>query len=249
MSGHSKWSQIKHKKAKTDAVRGRVFTKLIREITIAARQGGADPAGNPRLRLAIQTAKEANMPAENIQRAIKKGTGELAGQVLEEFSYEGYGPAGVALIIDVVSDNRNRTTGEVRHALTKHGGSLGENGCVAWNFETRGVITVDRKGVDEDALMTSALDAGASDVSDEGDVFAVYTDPAELSAVSEALKGTGVAYAAAEVQKVPRTFVKLDGDDARKVIRLVEALEDLDDVQRVSANFDIPDEILQGLQG
>lgn len=246
MSGHSKWSQIKHKKAKTDAVRGRVFTKLIREITIAARQGGGDPAGNPRLRLAIQTAKEANMPAENIQRAIKKGTGELEGQVLEEFSYEGYGPAGVALIIDVVSDNRNRTTGEVRHALTKHNGSLGENGCVSWNFETRGVITVDKKGVDEDRLMAAALDAGAADVSDEGEAFEVYTDPTELSSVSEALKSSGVAYAAAEVLKVPRTFVKLDGDDARKVIRLVEALEDLDDVQRVSANFDIPDEILLG---
>jgi YebC/PmpR family DNA-binding regulatory protein len=246
MSGHSKWSQIKHKKAKTDAVRGRVFTKLIREITIASRQGGGDPAGNPRLRLAIQTAKEANMPAENIQRAIKKGTGELEGQVLEEFSYEGYGPAGVALIIDVVSDNRNRTTGEVRHALTKHSGSLGENGCVSWNFETLGVITVERKGIDEDKLMAAALEAGATDVSDEGEAFEVYTDPTELSVVSESLRSTGIAYVAAEVQKVPKTFVKLAGDDARKVIRLVEALEDLDDVQRVSANFDIPDEILQG---
>jgi len=245
MSGHSKWSQIKHKKAKTDAVRGRVFTKLIREITIAARAGGGDPAGNPRLRLAIQTAKESNMPAENIQRAIKKGTGELEGMVLEEFSYEGYGPAGVALIIDVVSDNRNRTTGEVRHALTKHNGSLGENGCVAWNFDTRGVIAVDRKRVDEDTLMTAALEAGASDVNDEGDVWEVYTDPADLSVVSEALKASGIAYETAEVQRVPRTFVKLAGDDARKVIKLVEALEDLDDVQRVSANFDIPDEILQ----
>ncbi len=245
MSGHSKWSQIKHKKAKTDSVRGKVFTKLIREITIAARQGGGDPAGNPRLRLAIQTAKESNMPGDNIQRAIKKGTGELEGQILEEFSYEGYGPVGVALIIDVVSDNRNRTTGEVRHALTKHNGSLGENGCVAWNFETRGVIIVDRAGTGEDALMAAALDAGASDVGDEGEVFAVYTDPAELSAVTEALKAAGIGYQSAEVQRVPKTFVKLDGDDARKVIRLVEALEDLDDVQRVSANFDIPDEILQ----
>jgi len=246
MSGHSKWSQIKHKKAKTDAVRGKVFTKLIREITIAARQGGADPTGNPRLRLAIQTAKEANMPQDNIQRAVKKGTGELEGQILEEFSYEGYGPAGVALIIDVVSDNRNRTTSEVRHALTKHGGSLGENGCVAWNFETKGVITVDRKGFDEDTLMSAALEAGAADVSDEGEVWEVYTDPTELSLVSEALQKGGVATRSAELQKIPKTFVKLDGDDARKVIRLVEALEDLDDVQRVSANFDIPDEILQG---
>jgi YebC/PmpR family DNA-binding regulatory protein len=245
MSGHSKWSQIKHKKAKTDVTRGRVFTKLIREITIASRQGGGDPAGNPRLRLAIQTAKEANMPQENIQRAIKKGTGELEGQILEEFSYEGYGPAGVALIIDVVSDNRNRTTSEVRHALTKHSGSLGENGCVSWNFDTRGVITVDRKRFDEDTVMSAALEAGAADVSDEGEVWEVYTDPADLSTVSEALKAGGIATQTAEVLKVPKTFVKLVGDDARKVIKLVEALEDLDDVQRVSANFDIPDEILQ----
>jgi YebC/PmpR family DNA-binding regulatory protein len=245
MSGHSKWSQIKHKKAKTDAVRGRVFTKLIREITIASRQGGMDPDGNPRLRLAVQTAKEANMPADNITRAIKKGAGELEGQMLDEWSYEGYGPAGVALIIDVVSDNRNRTTSEVRHALTKAGGSLGENGCVSWNFETKGVITVDRKRFDEDTLMSAALEAGATDVSDEGEVWDVYTDPAELSTVSEALKKGGIATQSAEVQRVPKTFVKLDGDDARKAIKLVEALEDLDDVQRVSANFDIPDEILQ----
>jgi YebC/PmpR family DNA-binding regulatory protein len=245
MSGHSKWSQIKHKKAKTDGVRARVFTKLIREITIASRQGGMDPDGNPRLRLAIQTAKEANMPADNITRAIKKGAGELEGQMLDEWSFEGYGPAGVALIIDVVSDNRNRTTSEVRHALTKYGGSLGENGCVAWNFETKGVITVDRKRFDEDTLMSAALEAGAADVSDEGEVWDVYTDPTELSTVSEALKKSGIATQSAEVQKVPKTFVKVLGDDARKVIRLVEALEELDDVQRVSANFDIPDEILQ----
>jgi YebC/PmpR family DNA-binding regulatory protein len=245
MSGHSKWSQIKHKKAKTDVARGRVFTKLIREITIASRQGGADPDGNPRLRLAIQTAKEANMPADNILRAMKKGAGELEGQMLEEWSYEGYGPAGVALIIDVVSDNRNRTTSEVRHALTKHNGSLGENGCVAWNFETRGVITVDRKRFDEDTLMSAALEAGATDVSDEGEVWDVFTDPTELSVVSEALVKRGVATQSAEVQRVPKTFVKVLGDEARKVIKLVEALEELDDVQRVSANFDIPDEILQ----
>ncbi|HXS10251.1 MAG TPA: YebC/PmpR family DNA-binding transcriptional regulator [Candidatus Krumholzibacteria bacterium] len=245
MSGHSKWSQIKHKKAKTDSVRGKVFTKLIREITIASRQGGPDPNGNPRLRLAIQTAKEANMPADNITRAIKKGAGELEGQMLEEWSYEGYGPAGVALIIDVVSDNRNRTTSEVRHALTKHNGNLGENGAVAWNFETKGVITVDRKGLDEDTIMSAALEAGAADVSDEGEVWEVYTDPTELSTVSEALKKGGIATRSAEVQRVPKTYVKLDGEDARKVIKLVEMLEELDDVQRVSANFDIPDEILQ----
>jgi YebC/PmpR family DNA-binding regulatory protein len=245
MAGHSKWKQIKHKKAKTDAARGKVFTKLIREITIAARAGGGDPAGNPRLRLAIQTAKESNMPHDNIQRAVKKGTGELEGQILEEFSYEGYGPAGVAMIIDVVSDNRNRTTGEVRHALTKHNGSLGENGCVSWNFDTRGVLSVPRGDMDEDAIMTAALEAGASDVGDEGDVFEVYTEPTELSTVSEALASAGVSFDSAELVKIPRTYVKLEGDDARMVIKLVEALEDLDDVQRVSANFDIPDEILE----
>src|SRR5262245_40156844 len=245
MSGHSKWSQIKHKKAKTDAVRGRVFTKLIREITIASRQGGGDPTGNPRLRLAIQTAKEANMPADNITRAIKKGTGELEGQILEEFSYEGYGPSGVALIIDVVSDNRNRTTSEVRHALTKHGGNLGENGAVSWNFETKGVITVDRKGLDEDTIMSAALEAGAADGSDEGWVGEVYTAPTDRATVSEALRTGGIATQSAEVHRVPKTYVKLDVDEARKIIKLVEMLEELDDVQRVSGNFDIPDEILQ----
>ena len=245
MSGHSKWSQIKHKKAKTDAQRSKVFTKLIRELTIASRQGGSDPGGNPRLRLAIQTAREANMPNDTIARAVKKGAGELEGQALEEFFYEGYGPAGVALIIDVVSDNRHRTGGEVRHALTKNHGNMGEIGSVAWNFETRGVINVDKTHVDEDTLMAAALEAGATDVSDEGDVFEVYTDPAALSTVAEELKKANVPYQAAEVQRVPKTFVKLNGDDARKVLRLVEALEDLDDVQRVSANFDIPDEILQ----
>lgn len=245
MSGHSKWSQIKHKKAKTDSQRSKVFTKLIRELTIATRQGGSDPGGNPRLRLAIQTAREANMPNDTIARAVKKGAGELEGQALEEFFYEGYGPAGVALIIDVVSDNRHRTGGEVRHALTKNHGNMGEIGSVAWNFETRGVINVDKKRVGEETLMAAALEAGATDVSDEGEVFEVYTDPTELSIVAEALKKANVPYDAAEVQRVPKTFVKLNGDDARKVLKLVEALEDLDDVQRVSANFDIPDEILQ----
>ncbi len=245
MAGHSKWKQIKHKKARTDAQKSKVYTKVIREITIAARQGGSDPAGNPRLRLAIQTAKENNMPSDTIARAAKKGAGELEGQALEEFWYEGYGPAGVALIIDVVSDNRHRTAGEVRHVLTKHNGSLGENGSVSWNFETKGVITVDKKRADEETVMAAALDAGATDVSDEGEVFEVYTEPTELTTVADLLKKGGVPYESIEVQKVPKTFVKLNGDDARKVLTLVEALEELDDVQRVSANFDIPDEILQ----
>ncbi len=246
MAGHSKWAQIKHKKAKTDAARGKLFTRLIREITVAARQGGGDPDGNPRLRLAIQTAKAANMPNDNIQRAIKKGTGELGGDAIEEFTYEGYGPGGVALMIDVLTDNRNRTTAEVRHALTKHGGSLGESGCVAWNFDRKGVIRVDASRCDEDTLMAAALDAGAEDVREEEGVFEVITAPTELHQVAQALEAGNIPYESAELERIPNTTVKLSGDEARKVLKLMDALEDLDDVQRVSANFDIPDEVLQG---
>lgn len=246
MSGHSKWSSIKHKKAKTDAVRGKVFTRLIREITVAARAGGGDVDANPRLRLAVQTAKAANMPGDNIQRAIKKGTGELEGVSFEEYSYEGYGPAGVGLIIDVVTDNRNRTTAEVRHALTKHGGSLGETNSVAWNFDTRGVIRIDGERCDEEAVMNAALEAGAEDVEESEGSFEVYTSPADLAPVSESMRSQNMPVVSAAVEKVPRTFVKLDGDEARRMLRLMEMLEDLDDVQGVSANFDIPDEILQG---
>jgi YebC/PmpR family DNA-binding regulatory protein len=246
MSGHSKWSSIKHKKARTDAVRGKVFTKLIREITVAARHGGGDPDANPRLRLAVQAAKAANMPNDNIQRAVKKGTGELEGASFEEFSYEGYGPAGVGLIIDVLTDNRNRTTAEVRHALTKHGGSLGESNSVSWNFETKGVIRVDAGRCDEDTLMNAVLEAGADDVEADDGSFAVYTSPAELPAVSEALRAGDIPFDSAEIEKIPKTEVKLERDDAKRMLRLMEMLEDLDDVQRVSANFDIPDEYLDG---
>jgi YebC/PmpR family DNA-binding regulatory protein len=245
MSGHSKWSSIKHKKAKTDAARGKIFTKLIREITVAARSGGGDIDANPRLRLAVQTAKAANMPNDNIQRAIKKGTGELEGVTFEEYSYEGYGPAGVGMIIDVLTDNRNRTTAEVRHALTKHGGSLGETNSVAWNFDTRGVIRVDGERCDEDTVMNAALEAGAEDVEESEGSYEVYTAPAELAAVSEALREGNLPIVSAAVEKVPKTLVKLDGDEARRMLRLMEMIEDLDDVQSVSANFDIPDEILQ----
>jgi YebC/PmpR family DNA-binding regulatory protein len=245
MSGHSKWSSIKHKKAKTDAVRGKVFTKLIREITVAARQGGGDPEANPRLRLAMQSAKAANMPNDNITRAIKKGTGDVDGAVYEEFSYEGYGPAGVGLIIDVLTDNRNRTTAEVRHALTKHGGSLGESNSVAWNFDTRGVIRIDGARSDEDTVMNAALEAGAEDVEDDDGTFAVYCSPTDLAAVSDALREGGLPVLSAGMEKIPRTLVELDGEEAKRMLRLMEMVEDLDDVQRVSANFDIPDEILQ----
>lgn len=245
MSGHSKWSSIKHKKAKTDAQRGKVFTKLIREITVAARNGGGDPDANPRLRLAIQSAKGQNMPNDNIQRAIKKGAGGTDGDAFEEFTYEGYGPAGVALLIDVVTDNKNRTTPEVRHALTKHNGNLGESGCVSWNFDTLGVIRVDASRVDEETMMEAALQAGAEDVRDEGGEFAVCCSPGDLAAMSEALTAANVPVDNAGIEKIPRTTVKVSGDDAKKVLRLMEMLEDLDDVQRVSANFDIPDEMFQ----
>lgn len=245
MSGHSKWSSIKHKKARTDAVRGKIFTKLIREITVAAKEGGGDVDANPRLRLAIQTAKEQNMPNDNIQRAVKKGTGELEGVRFEEFTYEGYGPAGVALLIDVLTDNKNRTTAEVRHALTKHNGNLGESGCVAWNFETKGLIRVNMDQCDEETLLEAALEAGADDVKEEGGVFEVYTEPAGLAEVGDALKNNNIPYEGAGVEKLPKTLVKVDGDDAKRILRLMDMLEDLDDVQRVSANFDIPDELFQ----
>jgi len=245
MSGHSKWSSIKHKKAKTDAARGKAFTKLIREITVSAREGGGDQEANPRLRLAIQTAKEQNMPNDNIQRAVKKGTGELEGVRFEESTYEGYGPAGVALLIDVLTDNKNRTTAEVRHALTKHHGNLGESGCVAWNFETKGIIRVSKDQCDEETILEAALEAGAEDVKEEGDLFEVYTDPTTLTAVSEALTTGNIPYESAGVEKVPKTLVKVDSKDAGKIFKLLEMLEDLDDVQRVSANFDIPDEMLR----
>ena len=244
MSGHSEWASIKHKKAKTDAARGKVFTKLIREITVAAREGGGDLETNPRLRLAVQTAKDSNMPGDNIQRAIKKGTGELEGVHFEEFSYEGYGPAGVALLIDVLTDNKNRTTAEVRHALSRHHGNLGEAGCVAWNFETKGVIRVNKSRCDEEALMESSLNAGAEDVREEADCFEVYTRPSQLLAVSEALKAGNIPYDSAAVEKLPKTLVSVNGEEANRILKLMEVLEDLDDVQRVSANFDIPDELL-----
>jgi YebC/PmpR family DNA-binding regulatory protein len=243
MSGHSKWSSIKHKKAKTDATRGKVFTKLIREITVAAREGGGDQEANPRLRLAIQSAKGQNMPNDNIQRAIKKGTGDMDGVRFEESTYEGYGPAGVALLIDVLTDNKNRTTAEVRHALAKWGGHLGEIGCVAWNFETKGVIRVNKEQCDEETLLEVALEGGADDVKEEVDFFEVHTEPTSLIAVSEAMKAGNIPYETAEVEKLPKSLVNVDGKDATKVLRLMMMLEDLVDVQRVSANFDIPDEV------
>jgi YebC/PmpR family DNA-binding regulatory protein len=245
MSGHSKWSQIKRKKGAKDAARGKLFGKLIRELTVAARQGGGDPSANVRLRLAIQTAKDNNMPQDNIARAIKKGTGESEGARYEEVTYEGYGPSGVALMIDTLTDNKNRTTAEVRHALTKGGGHLGEGGCVAWIFSTKGVIWVGKDQADEERLMEVVIEAGAEDVVDEDDGFEITCAVSDYESVRQALSDAKIGYQSASIQKIPKNLVKVEGDAARKVLRLMETLEDLDDVQAVSANFDVPAEILQ----
>lgn len=248
MSGHSKWSSIKHKKGRMDAQRGKIFTKLIKEITVAARAGGGDPGANPRLRTAVQSAKDANMPAENIDRAIKKGTGELPGVKYEEFMYEGYGPNGVAILVETLSDNKNRTTADIRHIFGKYNGRLGEAGCVAWIFEQRGLILVDQEKCDEDTLLSVALDAGADDVKSEDGTFEVITTPSDFEKVRQAIADGGVEYIQAELTKIPQSLVKLDGSEAQKTLRLVEALEDHDDVQKVHANFDIDESIMETME-
>ena len=239
MAGHSKWKQIKHYKAATDAKRGALFTKLIREITMAAKLGGGDPGGNPRLRLAIDTARSSSMPKENIERAIKKGTGELEGVSYSEVTYEGYGPGGVALLIDAVTDNPTRTVAEVRAKMTRLNGNLGTPNSVAWMFEKKGQIYVDANTIDEDALMEKALEAGAEDVAREDERFLVTTSPADFHTVQDALKSGGVQIAEAELAMVPKNTVSVKGDDAKALFKLLEAIEDLDDVQKVWANFDI----------
>jgi len=242
MSGHSKWATIKRKKGALDAKRGKVFTKIIRELATAARMGGGDPAGNPRLRLVIDKARAANMPKDNIERAIKKGTGESGADAYEEVSYEGYGPSGVALLIEVLTDNRNRTVGDIRHLLSKHGGNLGSSGCVAFLFDKQGSLVFDREGLDEDALMETALDAGASDVVEGDESVEVVTDAPGFEAVRDALQAAGFTPASAGVEMRPSTTVKLEGKEAETMLRLADALDDLDDVQNVYANFDISDE-------
>jgi YebC/PmpR family DNA-binding regulatory protein len=244
MSGHSKWSQIKRKKAKTDQNRGKIFSKLVREITTAARTGG-DPKMNMRLKTAIEEAKAVNMPADTLKRAIQKGTGELPGETYEEITYEGYGPAGVAVMVKVLTDNKNRTAPEIRHAFTKFGGNLGETGTVGWVFERKGVIQVEASRVDEDELLALALDAGASDLRRMDQHFEVTATPQDLEGVRRALEERGVPIQSAEVTYVPQSTVRLEGKDAQQVLRLVEGLEELDDVQHVYANFDIPDEVLE----
>jgi YebC/PmpR family DNA-binding regulatory protein len=248
MSGHSKWSTIKRKKAAVDAARGKIFTKLIRELTTAARRGGGDPDANPRLRAAIDAARTANMPAATMERAIKRGTGEIEGVSYEEATFEGYGPGGVALFIDVLTDNRNRTVAEIRHALTKHGGSLGEGGCVAWMFDLKGVLLIPVDGRTEDELLEIALEAGADDLTQEGDVFQVTTRAADLTQVKQALEQRGVLVSSAEVVRVAQNTVRVEGKDAELMLKLLEALEDQDDVQRVSSNFDIPEELMRSLE-
>jgi YebC/PmpR family DNA-binding regulatory protein len=244
MSGHSKWSSIKHKKAARDAKRGKVFTKLIKEITIAARLGGGDLNANPRLRTAVTTAKAQSMPNDNIDRAIKKGTGELGGGQLEQITYEGYGPGGVALIMDVFTDNRNRTVSEIRFILSRHGGNLGESGCVAWMFKRRGVINIEKGAADEDRLIELALEAGADDVVAEEDSFQVLTSAENFATVRDALEKAGVTVASSEVTMVPENTVKVTGHQAEQTLKLMEDLEDHDDVQSVSANFDIDEEVM-----
>jgi YebC/PmpR family DNA-binding regulatory protein len=244
MSGHSKWSTIKHKKAAKDAKKGRIFTKLIKEITVAARTGGGDINSNPRLRTAVITARTNSMPGDNIARAIKKGTGELEGVSYEEIQYEGYGPGGAAILAQVLTDNKNRTVSEIRRLFTKHGGNLGETGCVAWMFDKKGVITLEKSQIDEDRLMGLALEAGAEDVKDEGDIFEVVTQPEDFERVKETFDREKVVLASAQITMVPKNTVTVDGKHVEQILKLTEELEDHDDVQNVAANFDIPSEYL-----
>ncbi len=248
MSGHSKWATIKRKKSVTDAARGRVFTRLIKEISIAAKHGGGDPAGNPRLRTAILAAKGANMPADNIDRAIKKGTGELEGVHYEEITYEGYGPSGVAILVDTVTDNKNRTAAELRNIFTKHGGNMGSQGCVAWMFAPKGLITVEAGKTDEDTLMSVALDAGAEDIKSDDGAFEVVTPPGAFEAVKKALEESKIPTASAELTKIPQNTVKMDASHAATMLKLMDAVEDFEDTQKVYANFDIPAEVLAKLE-
>jgi YebC/PmpR family DNA-binding regulatory protein len=239
MSGHSKWHSIKHKKAATDSKRGRIFTRLIKEMTAAARNGGGDPDSNPRLRLAIATAKSANMPADNIKKAVMRGTGELPGVIYEDVNYEGYGPGGVAIFMRALTDNRNRTVAEIRHMLSKNGGNLGETGCVGWMFDRKGYLVVEKSAADEDKLMELALGAGADDMREDGSNFEILTTPENFDAVRAALEEGKIATTASEISMMPQNYVKLEGKNAQTMLKLMEALEDHEDIQNVWANFDI----------
>jgi YebC/PmpR family DNA-binding regulatory protein len=247
MSGHSKWSTIKHKKGAADAKRGKIFTRLIKEITVAARMGGGDANANPRLRTAIAAAKTENMPKDNIDRAVKKGTGELEGVNYEESTYEGYGPGGAAVLLESLTDNKNRAVADIRHIFAKNGGNLGENGCVAWMFDKKGYINVEKTAVDEDTLMETVLEAGAEDVRDDGDNFEIITEPDDFEAVKEAVEKAQIPYVEAEVTMLPQTNASLTGKDAEKMIRLMDMLEDCDDVQKVYTNADISEDVINAM--
>ncbi len=245
MSGHSKWHTIKHKKGAADAKRGKVFTRLIKELTVAARSGGGDPGMNPRLRTIIAAAKEVNMPADNIKKAILRGTGELPGVIYDEITYEAYGPGGSALIIETLTDNKNRTVGELRHMLEKHSGNLGATNSVAWMFSKKGHIVIEKAKADEEKLLNTALEAGADDVQDDGDSWEVLTDPSAFEAVRDAVKGLGIEPASAQVAMLPQTYVTLTGAPANQMIRLMDALDDHEDVKQVWSNFDIEEKEIE----
>ena len=247
MAGHSKWAQIKRKKAVTDQKRGQMFTRLIRELTVAARQGGGNPEFNPRLRLAVDTAKNSNMPQENIDRAIRRGTGELAGVTYEEVSYEGYGPGGVALFIEATTDNQKRTVAEVRHLLDKNGGNLGTNGSVAWQFDRKGQIYIDAACHDEETVLEAALEAGAEDVAESGGEFIVTTGPAALHRIREGIAQAGIGISQAEIRMIPQSGVAVSGSEAERLVRLLDALDENDDVQKVSSNAEIDEAVLAGV--
>ena len=249
MSGHSKWATIKHKKGALDAKRGKIFTRLIKEITMAAKGGGGDPEGNPRLRTAVAAAKAENMPADNIKRAIQRGTGELEGVNYEEITFEGYGPGGVALLVDVTTDNRNRTVSEIRHAFTKNGGNLGEAGSVAWMFHKKGQIAVPKPAAKEDDLMNIVLEAGGDDLNDDGDNWEILTAPNAFEPVLEAVKKAGFEVVHSALGMVPQNYIKLEGAAANQMIRLLEAIEDSDDVQNVYSNFDVDQAQLEAVAG
>ena len=242
MSGHSKWSTIKHKKAAADAKRGKIFTKVVKEITVAAREGGGDPEMNPRLRLAMQTAKDNNMPQDNIERAVKKGTGELPGVIYTGLTYEGYGPGGIAIMVDILTDNKNRTAAEVRKLFSKRNASLGESGCVAWMFSKKGMITIEKTKIEEEALMEIVLEAGAEDIKTEDEVYEIFSDVKDLENIKNVLKEKNIDWEVAEITMIPSSLIKVeDSATAKQILHLMDELEDHDDVQKVYANFDIDD--------
>lgn len=245
MSGHNKWASIKHKKAATDSKRGKVFTKIIREIVVSAKESGGNPENNARLRKAISDAREANMPQDNIKKAIQRGTGEIPGVMYEEITYEGYGPGGVALIVETTTDNKNRTSAEIRKIFSKHSGNLGESGCVGWMFSRKGYISVDKSSSDEDTIMTLALENGADDFSVEDEMYEIYTKPEETETVKSALAAKNIKISNSEVSMIPQTYVKLTGEDAEHMIKLMDELEEYDDVKNVFANFDISKEDME----